>query len=54
MLAFISVMHKTEVLTSQRTHSMPIRKSAAKEIFDIQCEIIPHEKHKYKARCQVS
>jgi hypothetical protein len=45
MLAFISVMHKTSVLTSQWTHSVPTRKSAAEEIFDIQCEIIPHEKN---------
>lgn len=36
MLAFISIMHKTSVLTSQRTHSVPNRKSAVKEIFDIQ------------------
>ena len=41
-------MHKTEVLTSQKTRSTPIRKKAAKEIFDIQGESIPHEKKKHK------
>jgi len=56
VLVFISVMHKTEVLTSQRTHSMPIRKNTAKEIFDIQGEIILHEKTQTQcvAKCRVS
>jgi hypothetical protein len=51
MLAFVSVMHKTSVLTSQRTHPVPSRKSAANEIFDIEGEIIPHEQKNTNTMC---